>query len=293
MAKDCKQTVSEFKYPQDFVPVKGRRGQVYCKICTPPDRPQGQPMSLAAALRHERENSKHQTKLAEVALWDFNREVESDWTTPTVPKGESAWEGELYTSVRLTAYVNFWLDGLEAASRRETPAHMDVFITKYDKEYEEENWQEKFDDWGDNEEEWPVDEYDGVAGYWFAGGSFDPAEGGFDRPVYQPPYQWGPRSHGTMSMMRIAVERKYWPDDVEADWGPLPGEDETLRKTGQSQPSDATPPQSSETRPSQRNKRRRRQRGRGQRKQAGKGGHVPDSVTRRVEAQQGQRANMY
>lgn len=171
----------------DFVPVKGRSWQVYCKICTPPDRAQGQPMTIAAAVRHERENAKHKAKLSEAALWDFARQFEPDWTTPNVPQGESAWEYENCTSVRLNAYVHFWMDGIAAAERDEEPAHLDVFITKYDKEYQEEHWQEKYEDWNDEEEEeeWPLEECNGVLGYWYSGGSFDPYADDIDMPEWE------------------------------------------------------------------------------------------------------------
>lgn len=282
----------------DFIPVKGRSWQVYCKVCTPPDRAQGQPMTIAAAVRHERENAKHKEKLAEAALWDPAYEPQCDWTTPHVPKGESAWEYD-YLSERVKAYVNFWMDGIATAARDETPMHMDVFIARYDKQYQEENWQEKYEDWADEEEEWPLEDFDGIPGHWYQGGSFYPWSDGYDLTGWEE--ELAMHSHTAESLARFAT---WWPEDPEpcAGWGFTPEEAAEWEKGAaaeaaaqRSQPSDATPQQSSEKTPSQRARRRRRNRGRGrgQGKQEGKEALVPDAATRRVEAHRDRRAKMY
>ncbi len=294
----------------DFIPVKGRSWQVYCKICTPPDRAQGQPMTIAAAVRHERENAKHKAKLAEAALWDFAIEPECDWTTPHVPAGESAWDYD-YSSERVNAYVHFWMDGIATAERGETPTHMDVFITRYDKQYQEENWPDKFEDWTEEEEEWPLEDFDGIPGHWYQGGSFYPWSDGYDLTGWEE--ELGMHSHTAESLAMLGpycpedatAAGAFWPEDPEpagAGWDFTP---EEVAKWGmnaaaeaaeqRSQPSDVTPQQSSEKTPSQRARRRRRNRnrGRGQGKQEGKAALVPDAATRRVEAHRDSRARMY
>ncbi|KAI0330593.1 hypothetical protein GY45DRAFT_740672 [Cubamyces sp. BRFM 1775] len=247
MAKDL---TAAFQKPDHFAPVKGRGGRVYCKI-----------------FRHEKENRKHQEKVKENALWDWNHEVDVDWGTPYVPKGESAWEYEPYTSERLTAYVNFWLEGIEMAERDEVPPTMDVFISRYDNVYQEENWGLKYGERVDEEEEWPVDDCEGVEGYYYDGGSFEPFDEGYEDLA----------------------------SDEETPWSNLP----PVVAPQFSQASDATPEtQPSEgAGPSQRNQqRRRRTRGRGRGRGKGKGkekmSNVPNSkvATHRVEVR---RAKMY
>ncbi|EIW64367.1 uncharacterized protein TRAVEDRAFT_33158 [Trametes versicolor FP-101664 SS1] len=296
MGKCDAATSADFKYPENFIPVKGRSWQVYCKVCTPPDHAQGQPMTIAAAIRHERENAKHKTKLAEAALWDPNYQPECDWTTPHVPKGESAWEND-YLSERVKAYVNFWMDGIATAARDETPMHMDVFIARYDKQYQEENWQEKYEVWGaeeGEEEEWPVEGFDGEPGHWYEGYT-----DGYDLTGWDGD-QWI-HSHTAES---LAVFATWWPEDPapDAGWGFTPEEAAEWEKSrpaeaaAQPSPSSSvTPQQSSEKTASQRSRRRRRNRGRGrgQGKQEGKEAFVPDAATRRVEAHRDRRAKMY
>ncbi|KAI8981260.1 hypothetical protein BD414DRAFT_94889 [Trametes punicea] len=297
MAVHPHRSSAEFKNPDHFVPVKGRGGRVYCRICTPPDRLRGQPMTIAAALRHERENAKHQAKIVEAAQWDWGYQHEADWVTPNVPQGESAWEYDPHRDERLAAYVNFWLEGIQAAEQGEQPPKMDVFISRYDKAYEEENWGLKFDEC-DDEDEWPVEERDGILGYWYSGGSFDPLADGFETPVWMP----RPRSHTSESIARMAVEQKWWPDDPDPreGWGPVVDEQTPWTTVGGgqlSQPSDVTPQQASEkTASQQRNRRRRRHRGRGR----GHGetrktnpGHVPNKGTRQVQGNRDRRVGVY
>ncbi|KAI0639811.1 hypothetical protein C8Q77DRAFT_87673 [Trametes polyzona] len=299
----AKASLADFKNPEHFVPVKGKGWLVYCKICTPPDRAQGQPMSLTAALRHEQNNTKHKSKLAEAALWDWHQEQpQPEWT---VPEGESAWDYDNCTSVRLNAYVNFWLEGIEAAERGETPTHMDVFITKYDKEYREEMWPEKFEDWDDEEyEEWPLEECEGVPGYWYSGGSFDPCSDGFDMPAWYEAARARPKSHTSSSIARRAIREKWWPDDPDPragwEWADDEEQWEALKREREERarmapPSDETPPQTSGPSSGEQNKRRRRRRGRGrgQGQQPGKGAHAPDKAAGRVEVHGDRRAKVY
>ncbi|KAH9858210.1 hypothetical protein C2E23DRAFT_880851 [Lenzites betulinus] len=283
MAKGLKEPVPEFKYPQDFVAVKGRHGQVYCKICTPPDRAQGQLMSPAAALRHERENEKHRSKFAELALWDFTREVEADWS--------DAWEGEPYVSERVEAFINFWLDGIEAEEREEEQPRMEALMEEYGQAFETEYWPVKFEDWpqdADDEEEqvqgavyprytdteigynWPDDDCYLYGGWWT------------DEETQE--RRW----YLNEDLIKIVAAARPWYEHHEADWGPLPGEEGATSEAEagavkeHSNPSDATPPQSPERSSQQKRRRRRGSRGRG--KQAGKGVHAPENVLRRMEA---------
>ncbi|KAI0361178.1 hypothetical protein OH77DRAFT_1417392 [Trametes cingulata] len=341
---------SDFKNPDHFIPIKGRAGRVYCKICTPPDRPIGQAMTVAAAQRHERENSKHQDKIAEEALWNWSYQHQPDWTTPEVPQGASAWELDPLSSERLNAHVNFWLDGIVAAARGERPPRMATFTKKYDKLYQEAKWGLKFEDWDDEEEEWPLEEWDGVEGHWYQGGSFFPEVES---------YEWTP-CPTPISPSEIHRRCALWADtpdpgqvwdvvdDSQTPWGAAPaatweepslpvpvdppvvqdseGTQQDAEKMQQdsemtsqqkpelppSPPSTPPPPQQqqlaekvasqgSEKTASQGSKRRRRHRrggrgrGRGQGQQAAKEkeAHVPDSATRRVEAQRNRWAMMY
>ncbi|CDO73207.1 hypothetical protein BN946_scf185007.g262 [Trametes cinnabarina] len=313
MAKTKNPILSEhFKNPDHFVPVKGRGGRVYCRICTPPDRSQGQPMTINAAIRHERENVKHDFKIREAALWDWGQQAEPDWVTPAVPQGESAWEHDPCTSERIKAYIQFWLEGIAADERGKPVPKMDVFISRFDKAYEEENWGLKFEEWDDEEyeEEWAVEERDGIPGYWYAGGSFDPLDDGFDRPAWMQPYV---PSHSPESIARRAIEEKWWPDDPDPreGWGsvvdePMPWSTAPHASGGvqYSQPSDATPQQTSEKAASQQKRRRRyrrrggRGRGHGEQQKGSPGNrekqaHVPNSSTRRIEAHRDRRAKAY
>ncbi|OSD03564.1 hypothetical protein PYCCODRAFT_1434465 [Trametes coccinea BRFM310] len=312
MTKAKSPVLSEhFKNPDHFVPVKGRGGRVYCRICTPPDRAQGQPMTIAAAIRHERENTKHDLKIREAALWDWGYQPQPDWITPAVTQGESAWEHDPCTSERIKAFVMFWQEGIAAAERKQPIPTMDSFISRYDKAYEEENWGLKYEEWDDEEyEEWPVEERDGIPGYWYTGGSFDPLDDGLDDPTWMQPYV---PSHTSESIARRAIEEKWWPDDPDSreGWGsvvdePMPWSTGPHASGVQySQPSDVTPQESSEKTPSQQQSRRRRRhrgrgrgRGRGQQQKGSRGnleksGHVPDSSTRRVNAHRDRRAKAY
>ncbi|KAI0652276.1 hypothetical protein C8Q79DRAFT_87815 [Trametes meyenii] len=278
-------------------------------------------MTIPAALRHERENSKHQAKLAEEELWDWSRKIEPDWTTPTVPQGESAWEWE--PSTRLTAFIEFWLDGVAASERGELVRTMDGFISGYDKEYQEENWPEKYEDWNDEEEEWAAEYRDGVAGYWCTGGSFEPCSSGYndddfpwvvtDECRWVPPPEavnWKPLTmsyHSEESITRRALAEKWWPDDPDPRLGWEPIDEPTPWTSGPgaaapaSRPSDATPTQETsektasqtqETKPRRRNRNRHRGRGRGK-QGAAKGQDLPDATTRRFNAHRDQRAKMY
>ncbi|KAH9897996.1 hypothetical protein C8Q73DRAFT_788224 [Cubamyces lactineus] len=311
MAKDL---TSTFKNPDHFAPVKGRGGRVYCKLCTPPDRPRGQPMTVAAAVRHETENRKHQEKIKENALWDWNHQLNADWATPYVPQGESAWEYDPYTSERLTAYVNFWLEGIEIAERGEQPPTMDVFISRYDNLYQEENWGLKYGERvEEEEEEWPAEECEGVEGYYYDGGSFEPFDEGDEHyegneePQPQPHWMQDKLppyvpSHSSESILRRAREEKWWPDDPDPckGWGSVVNEETPWSNVPQttmpqlSHGSDATPEtQSSSSAGSWQQVQRRRRRPRASGRGRGKGsrkektGHVPNSkvATHRVETQ--------
>ncbi|KAI0778590.1 hypothetical protein BD413DRAFT_510316 [Trametes elegans] len=282
----------------DFVPLRGRGARVYCKLCTPPKYDHGQPMTRDAALRHERENAKHQEKVAEEARWHWEyQEKQPDWVAP---QGESAWEWDPTTSERLKAYVQFWLDGIAAHERGEKPQKMDAFISRYDKAYEAEVWEGKVEE---QEEEWPLDVRDGVEGYWYAGGSFDPCDEGFEQP------DWWDGSDATWTSRKTPAawedpeeEERRWREwhfgDIDAkklwDLGDNYVWDANAWAPNTSHPSDATTPtqQSAEKATAQRSGRRRghrggRGRGRGRSKQVAKGEQVPGQ-TRPVRARRGQ-----
>ncbi|KAI0660481.1 hypothetical protein C8Q70DRAFT_54344 [Cubamyces menziesii] len=308
MTKDL---TSAFKNPNHFAPVKGRGGRVYCKLCTPPDRPRGQPMTLAVAVRHEKENRKHQDMIKENALWDWEHQLEADWATPYVPQGESAWEYDPYTSERLKAYVNFWLEGIEIEERGEQPPKMDVFISRYDNLYQEDNWGLKYGERVDEEEEWPIEDCEGVEGYYYDGGSFEPfEEGGGDYGDYEdcgePQPHWMKAklptyvpSHSSESIFRRAREEKWWPDDPDPreGWGSVVNEETPWSNVPPvvapqfSQGSDATPKTQSSSdagswqQVQRRRRSRARERGRGKGSGKEKTGHVPNSkvATRRAK----------
>ncbi|KAI0375409.1 hypothetical protein BV20DRAFT_960552 [Pilatotrama ljubarskyi] len=201
-------TSSSFKNPDHFIPIKGRAGRVYCKICTPPGHAHGQAMTLAAAQRHERESARHKDKIAEAALWDWSHQHEPDWITPNVPQGESAWELDPLPTDRIVAYVQFWLEGIEAGERDEELPRLERFISEFDKAYQEENWGLEFEDWDDEqEEEWPAQEYDGDRDYWYRG-----YEEGYEATA------WVSSAHPS-EIARIAAAAKMWMEEPDPKQG--------------------------------------------------------------------------
>ena len=64
----------------------------------------------------------------------------------------------------------------EIEERGEQPPKMDVFISRYDNLYQEDNWGLKYGERVDEEEEWPIEDCEGVEGYYYDGGSFEPFE---------------------------------------------------------------------------------------------------------------------
>ncbi|KAI0756598.1 hypothetical protein C8Q80DRAFT_44546 [Daedaleopsis nitida] len=208
---------TSFKNPNDFEKVKGRGNKFYCKICTPPGRARGQAMTLAAALRHETENSKHQQLVAQLYVDEWTCHVEPDWSSTQLPEGKTAWE-QSWPMDRAKDFIPYWLENMLREERGEEPESMDAFIDRFNEKYRE--WAESVNNgevtWGDAQgqvEELPdgydedVEEWDGVKGNWYSGGSFDPYEDGLnpDGPLPLPT----PRSPESLNEEFRNLNRKW------------------------------------------------------------------------------------
>ena len=155
-------------------------------------------MNLAAALRHERTCAKHLEKVKEAAINDWTYEEGAcDWGPQELPAGSTAWE-ESYPADRADDFINYWLDNVQAAEREEPMETMDSFIDRFNAKYLK--WLQEFKqqtvEWraeGGRDANPPADEpaeqYDGVRGYWYSGGSFEPHDEGWQVGlIHGPPH---------------------------------------------------------------------------------------------------------
>ncbi|PIL31567.1 hypothetical protein GSI_06269 [Ganoderma sinense ZZ0214-1] len=305
-------TPPPFTSPEDFTPVKGRARQYFCQLCLPPGYKKGQAMSLTAALRHERTNTKHLDKVQERIRNDWNYDPPCDWGPIPLPAGTTAWD-QSWPADRADDFILFWLENMAAEERGEKPETMDSFIDRYNKKYQD--W---LDSWytgetqeiGQEEDEEEADKvgeedgWDGVPGLWYDGGSFFPHEDGFNTVYHLPAHrtgdncsaqfkqeQWQACAADPMSEEWVIRED---PREEYLAWGFAPDELPDLHA------SDATPPsQPQVTLPQmktrgQKNSNGRRGKNHGQgrddggRKKQGRG--ATDAAT---HARRGQRAKIY
>ncbi|KAI0715151.1 hypothetical protein C8Q76DRAFT_729809 [Earliella scabrosa] len=239
-----------FNKPSDFVAVRGRGGYYYCSLCKPPDRDQGQAMTLAAALRHEQQNEKHLKKVEEAYKNEWDYQADCDWGPTPLPVGTNAWE-QSWPADRVKDFIQFWLENMERCERGKPMESMDTFIDRFNDKYREwaEGVQKEMEEWAkgqsepEPEDEEPAEEWDGVQGYWYSGGSFDPREDGFNPHGVVPPTPIVPRSPESIA----EDERKMWGYGVVVDpyveWGVSPDEITPWSDApaGAQQGSDATP----------------------------------------------------
>lgn len=220
----------------DFVSVKvkGPGPRYYCDLCKPADRPQGQAMTLAAALRHEKENRKHLGLVAAAREDEWGYAPECDWGPTPLPKGTTAWEYSSYADTeRVEEFIRFWMDNVARVERGEELVTMDTFIDRYNQQYEE--WAEGVkkemaahgsgqvleEEVGEAQDAEAEAEWDGVKGCWYTGGSFDPCEDGLhSRGLLPPPV---PRSPESIQEQIDEYAKKYFGIGVEEDpyeaWG--------------------------------------------------------------------------
>ena len=220
----------------DFGQAKNRGDRVYCKLCTPPERRQGQPMTLAAAIRHE-SSTKHLEKVQEQGRSTNTCSQTVPAPDSTMPSYINAWDWSS-TSLRVDDFIQFWQEGVTAALCGEVGETMESFIDRYNKKYHDwvaEEWKR------DNAWEVPMDaaawegpqddpaawggpigpgvgenEWDGVPGQWFTGGSFLPNEAG----VWEVGHQTSVQFTGTLPVQPVGG---LMPSMAEV-WG-LPEED--------------------------------------------------------------------
>ncbi|TFK91659.1 hypothetical protein K466DRAFT_650864 [Polyporus arcularius HHB13444] len=178
-----------FIKPDDFVPLKG--GKYACKLCVPEGKARGVPMQLAAALRHERTCEKHLEKVKEAIINDWAYQPGYDWGPVELPKGSTAWE-ESYPADRAEDFILHWMNNVEAAERDEPMEPMDSFIDRFNAKHAEwlRKWKQESGEWKEaqdkaNAQEEPAEEWEGVQGWWYSGGSFDPREEGPPPPPAQ------------------------------------------------------------------------------------------------------------
>ncbi|KAI0721225.1 hypothetical protein C8T65DRAFT_631055 [Cerioporus squamosus] len=254
-----------------FRTCQGRPNFYACKLCVPEGKSRGVAMQLAVALRHERTCEKHLEKVKEAVINDWEYQPGCDWGPSELPIGTTAWEVS-YPADRADDLINYWRENVEAAMRDEPTETMDSFINRFNQKYADwlREWRQETDEWKEGQEnanaqEEPAAECEGVKGWWYSGGSFDPHDDGILPPRVSP----SPES------LAAEAKQQVWgppPEDPYEVWGI--SRDEVTPWTDVPAPvqqgSDATPiaPSTRTSRRPHKNVPRRNSRGKGMGKQA-------------------------